>query len=194
MLKKVTIILIVFILNQQLVLAQDTDKIKVQYKVEGKDTIALYNLETTELNSFETPDYLEKQKGWIRLVYNIRIVLPMADSIVIKMKEVDDAKAQYQSNRKRNKYWNNKKAELKEMYAAQLKNLTKDQGELLIKMVSRQSGKTVYSIIKDYDSGLNAMMWQTASTMYGMDLKFVYDRNSDANTHVEYAILKAGFR
>ena len=81
-----------------------------------------------------------------------------------------------------------KKKKFIEYYTFCLHDLNKDQGKILIKVISRQSGRTLYSILKEYGSVFKAMRWQKGAILYGMNLKSVYDRKADANVLIEKAI------
>lgn len=56
-------------------------------------------------------------------------------------------------------------------YEKPLKGMTISQGKLLIKLVDREIGKSPYSVIKSYKSGISAGFWQGVAKVFGQDLK-----------------------
>jgi hypothetical protein len=65
-------------------------------------------------------------------------------------------------------------------YVDSLKTLNVRQGKLLLKLISRETGKSSYDLIKEYRGGLNAFFWQSMAFMFGANLKSEYDPVEDA--------------
>ena len=72
-----------------------------------------------------------------------------------------------------------KEKELKEKFADKVKNLSVYQGEILMKLINRQTGNNCYELLKEYKGGFNTRMYQTASWVYGGNLKADYDIVND---------------
>ncbi|MGB4959174.1 MAG: DUF4294 domain-containing protein [Saprospiraceae bacterium] len=65
-----------------------------------------------------------------------------------------------------------------------LKNLTKLQGKIMIKMIEKETGEPIYDMIKDLKGGFKAFYWNAFSKLYSYDLKEGYNKG-------EYEILDA---
>jgi hypothetical protein len=65
-------------------------------------------------------------------------------------------------------------------YVDSLKTLNVRQGKLLLKLISRETGKSSYDLINEYRGGLNAFFWQSMAFMFGANLKSEYDPVEDA--------------
>ena len=48
-----------------------------------------------------------------------------------------------------------------------------------MKLIDRETGKTSYSIIKEYKSGITAGFWQGVAKLFGSDMKKPYDPEGD---------------
>ena len=115
-------------------------------------------------------------KKYYRLVYNFNKVYPYALLAKDMSAQVDSHIAKNSlRRRKREKYISQMQKELFKAYEKPLKNMTISQGRLLIKLVDREIGKSSYSIIKDYKSGISAGFWQGIAKIFGNDLKSRYD-------------------
>jgi hypothetical protein len=90
------------------------------------------------------------------------------------MEEVEDM-----NRRERRKHLKKKKTEFKGAFEEELKNLSKEQGYMLIKMIERQLGKPCYDIIKDTRGTMTAAYWHNASKIWGYDLKEGYIKGKD---------------
>jgi len=60
-----------------------------------------------------------------------------------------------------------------------LKNLSIDQGHIIIKLINRQTGQNCYSIIKEMKGGFTAMMWQSLGVLFNNNLNHNYDPEGD---------------
>ena len=63
---------------------------------------------------------------------------------------------------------------MRDNFEDKLKNLSRSQGEVLIDIIERNSGQTMYNILKDVKNGSSAFWWNNASKIYGYDLKEGY--------------------
>jgi hypothetical protein len=64
---------------------------------------------------------------------------------------------------------------MNDKFKDQLKNLSMTQGQILVKLINRQTGRDCYSVIKEIKGGLNARIYQTAAYFFDNDLKAQYD-------------------
>ena len=60
-----------------------------------------------------------------------------------------------------------------------MRHMTITQGQLLMKLIDREVGKSSYFIIKDYKSGIAAGFWQGIAKIFGSDLKKHYDPDGE---------------
>lgn len=72
-----------------------------------------------------------------------------------------------------------KEKELKEKFADKVKNLSVYQGEILMKLINRQTGNNCYELLKEYKGSFNTRMYQTAAWVYGGNLKSEYHPQTD---------------
>ncbi len=78
--------------------------------------------------------------------------------------------------------------ELKEQFEEDLKNLTMNQGRILIRLIDRETGKTTYKVIKDYRGTFSAFVWQSFSLLWGNNLKWKYDPTKGEDMLIEEII------
>ncbi len=77
--------------------------------------------------------------------------------------------------RSRKKYLKSIDKELDLTFKQPLKNLSIDQGHVLIKLIERQTGDNCYHLIKELKGGLSAMLWQSAGVFFNNNLVKEYD-------------------
>lgn len=83
------------------------------------------------------------------------------------------------SKRKRKRYIRHEHHELKEDFTDKMKNLTRTQGKVLIKMMEKELGKPFYDIIRETRGVATATYWNTLSKLYDYDLKQGYALGTD---------------
>lgn len=129
-------------------------------------------------------------KKYYRLVYNFNKVYPYALLASDMEKQVDRHISENSlRRRKKEKYINRLQEELLDAYEKPLKGMTISQGKLLIKLVDREIGKSPYSVIKSYKSGISAGFWQGVAKVFGQDLKNHYDPKGE-DKMTEYLVEK----
>ncbi len=77
------------------------------------------------------------------------------------------------------------------MFNKQVKDLTISQGEILIKLIDRETGYTSYAMVKDLKGGFNAFLLQSVARIFGHDLKETYD--PDEQRDIEAILFQAGY-
>jgi hypothetical protein len=68
---------------------------------------------------------------------------------------------------------------LEERFEPELRKLTRSEGQILSKLIYRETGLPVYDIIKTYRNGLSARFWSMTAWWYDIDLKRPYDPLND---------------
>lgn len=142
---------------------------------------------------------IPKQRGtewrkYYRLVHNFSKAYPYALVARRMVRETDSIiTADKLTGMKREKYINRLQKELFGVFEDQMRNLTVSQGMLIMKLIDRETGKTSYSIIKEYKSGITAGFWQGVAKMFGSDMKKPYDADGeDFQTEELVKIWEAG--
>ena len=60
-------------------------------------------------------------------------------------------------------------------FEAQLKKLSRKQGQILVKLVYRQTGQTTFSLIKELKSGWKAFWYNNTGKLFDVNIKTGYD-------------------
>jgi hypothetical protein len=81
--------------------------------------------------------------------------------------------------------------QIKTLFNKEIKDLTISQGEILIKLIDRETGNTSYAMVKDLKGGFKAFLLQSAARIFGHDLKQTYDPEQQKD--IEAILLQAGY-
>jgi hypothetical protein len=86
------------------------------------------------------------------------------------------------TNRERKKYFKIVEDYIENEFTGQLKKLSRKQGQILVKLIHRQTGFTTFELIKDYKSGWKAFWSNNTARLFDISLKAKYapyDVNED---------------
>lgn len=127
------------------------------------------------------PKHLARQRaGFIKLRHNVRKVYPYAVVAADVLKDVDVYLARIGDDKKARKtYLKTVEKELNKRFKGELENLTISQGQVLVKLINRQTGKPVFHILKEMKGGFSATVWQSLALLFKNNLKREYDPAGD---------------
>jgi hypothetical protein len=80
---------------------------------------------------------------------------------------------------KARRYAKDMQKDAKEEFTDPLKNMSRTQGKILVKMIERHLDTPMYTILRDIRGGFQATKWQTVGRLYGYDLKEGYTPGQD---------------
>jgi hypothetical protein len=141
-----------------------------------------------DMRVFKTP---EERAAYNRLRYNVFKVLPYAQFAGQRYQKLQRDLATTGDKRKQKELIKACEKEIKDLFNKQIKNLTIAQGEILIKLVQRETGNTSFELLKQLKGGLNAFMLQSVARVFGHDLKEEY--NADEDRDIEAILRSAGY-
>ena len=173
--KLFSIILISFFLSIKLN-AQVTvkDTVKMGYQLQENDTILSEPIQLEEILIFKEKLDPESKKQFLLLQNRVYKVYPLAkiasERLVILNKTMD----KLNSNKEKRKYFKIVEDYLENEFTGQLKKLSRKQGQILVKLIHRQTGITTFDLIKDYKSGWKAFWSNNTARLFDINLKTKY--------------------
>jgi hypothetical protein len=164
---------IAVLLSQTIMAQSDTSN----YKVVNGDTIRDIRILDPILINAGMDD--EKINAYKLLKKRVIKVMPYAKLAAYKMRLMEDNLTLKKTKKEKKKYIKQCEESMKDLYMAQLKDLTIEEGKVLMKLVHRETGKTTWEIMKGYRGGAEAIFWQAFGSFYGHDMKTEYDPSLD---------------
>ncbi len=156
------------------------------------DSIPMLSLDSIViLPKMRFNDYKELRRyRWIRR--KIYKVYPFAKMAGDNLVELETRLSKMKTKRQRKRYIKVIQRWIKTELEPELKNLTQSEGRFLSKLVYRQTGQTVYDILKKYKSGWTAWWYQRMAKLYHIDLKVKFDpQNSKEDYWIEDILQRA---
>ncbi|WP_069658221.1 DUF4294 domain-containing protein [Arcticibacter eurypsychrophilus] len=126
-----------------------------------------------------------------RLRYNVLKVLPYAKFARNRYSRLNEQLAQTTNKREQRKLVKVCEKEIKDMFNKEIKNMTITQGEILIKLIDRETGNSSYELVKELKGGFTAFCYQSVARVFGHNLKQKYDPQEDRD--IENVIVRYGY-
>lgn len=162
--------------------------------IEG-DSIFRQSIALEEVYVFgklEFSSYGDKLKYYILRRKTLK-VYPYAKMASERLEELNDSLLKIKRKRKRKKYTKNLQKYIEEEFSEELKKLTRTEGQILIKLIYRQTGNTSYGLVKELRSGWRAFWYNSTAKMFKISLKEEYHPESIHEDYLIEDILQRAF-
>jgi len=115
-------------------------------------------------------NYNEKLKYYI-LRRKTQKVYPYAKLAAERLVELNDSLTKIKKRRHRKRYTKKIQKYIEGEFSEELKKLTRTEGQILVKLVHRQTGITAFELVKELRSGWRAFWYQTTAKMFKISIK-----------------------
>ena len=136
----------------------------------------------------------KKQQGsYMRLVKNVKTVLPIAKEVRQILIETSEYLETLPDKKAKAEHIKRVEEGIVRDYKPRMKKLTYSQGKLLIKLVDRECNSTAYEAMQAFLGPVRSGMWQAFAWMFGASLKKGYDaEGTDRLTERVVLMVEAG--
>ena len=140
------------------------------------DGDSIQYMEMSPVYVYPEPTFKSKrqQQAYMRLVKNVKTVLPLAKQVRQILIETAEFTETLPPEERSAHLKRVEQAIVKE-YKPKMKKLTFSQGKLLIKLVDRECNSTAYEAMQAFIGPVRSGMWQAFAWMFGASLKKGYD-------------------
>ena len=171
------------------VFSQDTNIIYKEFLIDEGDTLLLTKIPTVDVLSFK--DQKERRLYYI-LKRKVLKVYPYAIYTKEKLEKIEKELDSISRKRKKKKHTKKVTKFLKEELGEELKKLTRTEGNILVKLIYRETKISTYKLLKQYRGSVNAFFWQTMAKIYDNNLKQEYNPvNNREDMLIEHIIINA---
>jgi len=118
---------------------------------------------------------------------------PFASLPSDKLTEINEDLVGIKSKRKRRKHIKKIQKYMEGEFTDKLKKLTRTEGRILIKLIHRQTGVTMYELIQEYRSKWKAFWYNSTAIFFRLSLKKEYHPENDALDFIVEDILQRSF-
>ncbi|QRM90547.1 DUF4294 domain-containing protein [Lacinutrix sp. WUR7] len=83
---------------------------------------------------------------------------------------------------------------IEEEFSEELKKLTRTEGQILVKLIHRQTGKTAFDLIKELRSGWRAFWFNSTASLFDISLKREFDPENEKEDFLIEDVLQRNFQ
>ena len=178
--------------------AQDIkkDSTEVMMYLIGNDTVLRRSLDLDEV--VVTEKYVdrkaEERKKFLILYGRVLRVYPYAKEAAQNLTMLNTNMAKMKTKKEQKKYLKIVENYLENEFEDRLKNLSRKDGQILIKLIHRQTGNSTYDLVKDFKGGWKAFWATNTAKVFDLDLKKTYDPYNVSEDYMIEGILIKCFR
>ena len=171
-----TICILCFLLISIAAKAQVTPKenSEMGYTLTENDSILNDTIELPEILISKEKLDPESQKQFLILQNRVYKTYPYAKLAADRLTALNNGMARLKTNREKKKYFKIVEDYLNNEFEDRLKKLSRKQGQILVKLIHRQTGKTTYELIRTLKSGFKAFVSNSTASMFNISLKKEY--------------------
>lgn len=150
----------------------------------GNLRMQVVNGDTTYLDNL-APVYIigrgkrSDEKNWreyYKLVWRFATVYPYAQASGVLIRQVDSTlNAEHYGVIRKDRYISAIQKQLFNDFEGTFRDMSIQQGTVLMKLINRETGVLPYDLIKNYKNGAAAGFWQAVAKLFDNDLKNPYD-------------------
>ena len=145
-----------------------TDYIRIEGDTIVRGSIGLNEVLLLPRRPFKNSEQIRK---YLILKRKTIKVYPYSVMASKRLKSLNDRLLIIKTKRERRRYTRMVQKFLEDELTPELSKLTKSEGQILIKLIYRQTGITTYNIVKNLRNGVKAFLYNTTARFFDLNLK-----------------------
>lgn len=136
----------------------------------------------------------KERRRYLILDRKTQKVWPYAVLAADRLTELNDRLGKLESKADKRRYTRIVQDYIQDEFTDQLKKLTKTEGQILVKLMYRQTGETTFNTVKELKSGWRAFWYNTTASLFNISLKEEYHPEEVEEDYLIEHILRRGFQ
>ncbi|MDD7887026.1 DUF4294 domain-containing protein [Flavivirga sp. 57AJ16] len=153
------------------------DSLTVKYLIIEGDSVPRTSIDLKEVRLLHKLRFDDKKEriGYLILRRKTMKVYPYAKMAAERLDSMNKHLLTLKRNREKKRYTRRIQKYIEGEFSDELKKLTRTEGQILIKLIHRQTGSTAFNLIKELRSGWRAFWYNTTASMFDISLKREFD-------------------
>ena len=163
-------------------------------KVEG-DSVARKSIDLNEITIYPPLEFnsIEDKIRYYNVKRKTLKVYPYALLASKRLNELKKRITLIKTRSKRKKYTKIVERFIEKEFSAELKKLTRTEGQILIKLIYRETGETVFMLVKKLRNGLRAFSYNSLGKLFDISIKKEYDPKNIKEDAIIEDVLKRAY-
>lgn len=148
-----------------------------RYIIISKDTTYVSEVELDEVIIYPKLKFKDRNdfRSYLILKRKTKKVWPYAKLASERFQALNERLESIESKSDKKRYTKVIQRYVENEFTDELKKLTKTEGQILVKLIHRQTGITTFELVKDLRSGWNAFWYNTTANFFNISLKEEYN-------------------
>ncbi|ALM47799.1 hypothetical protein AMR72_02120 [Flavobacterium psychrophilum] len=156
------------------------------------DSVMFIEMQELVISNVKDTISAEELKNLALLKRRTLKVFPFAKAAADRLTMLNKNLAMLKTDREKKKYAKIVEKYLEDEFEGQLKKLSKKEGQILVKLIYRQTGHSTFDLIKEHKSGWKAFWSNRVAQLFNIDLKRKYSPATVAEDyHIEGFLIQA---
>ena len=121
-------------------------------------------------------------------------VYPYAKLAAERLDSMNQRMAKLKRTRDKKRYTKQVQKYIEGEFSDELKKMTRTEGQILVKLIHRQTGTTAFDLVKELRSGWRAFWYNTTASMFDISLKREFDPMNEKEDYLIEDILQRNFQ
>jgi len=156
------------------------------------DSIMFIEMQELVISNVKDTISAEELKNLALLKRRTLKVFPFAKAAADRLTMLNKNLSALKTDREKKKYAKIVEKYLEDEFEGQLKKLSKKEGQVLVKLIHRQTGQSTFDLIKEHKSGWKAFWSNRVAHLFNIDLKRTYSPSTvPEDYHIEGFLIQA---
>lgn len=157
-----------------------------------QDTSVVFKTQMDEMFIGKDKAYAEEMERIKKMQRRVFKVYPYAKLAAENLKMLNANMAKLKTEREKKKYFKIVENYLENEFEDRLKKFSRKEGQVLVKLIHRQTGETTFKLVKDLKSGWKAFWSNNTAKLFDINLKEEYDPMNELDDfYIEGMLIKA---
>tara|TARA_R100001369_G_scaffold84683_1_gene117695 strand:- start:865 stop:1569 length:705 start_codon:yes stop_codon:yes gene_type:complete len=174
----------------------ETDTTEKLYYIVKGDTVPREFIDLEEVVLLNKLKFNSKndRRRYLILRRKTRKVYPYAKLAAERLTTMNERLETLEKNRLKRKYTRRIQKYIEEEFSEKLKKLTHTEGQILVKLIHRQTGRTAFELVKELRTGWRAFWYNTTASLFEISLKEKYQPFVNKEDYIIEDVLERSFQ
>ena len=172
------------------------DTTVMDYMIIKGDSIPITSIELDEVLLLPNLNFIDRDSRvrYIILRRKTLKVYPYAKLAAERLEALQERLDALKRKRDKKRYSKIIQKYIEDEFSAELKKLTKTEGQILVKLIHRQTGKTTFELIQELRSGWRAFWFNNTASLFDISLKKEFSPIDEEEDYLIEDILQRAFQ
>jgi hypothetical protein len=174
----------------------EQDSMSIEYLIIEGDSIPRRSIDLQEVMILHKLTFEDKEARIRYLILRRKTlkVYPYAKMAAERLDSMNSRLAALTKNSHKRRYAKQVQKYIEEEFSEELKKMSRTEGQILVKLIHRQTGSTAFDLVKELRNGWRAFWYNTTASLFDISLKREFNPNIEKEDYLIEDILQRSFQ